>query len=63
MNFIKAGSLNTCQFKDLCKDMNAMHKTLLFHTAVHWLLKGNILNCVFEMKDKIKLFLEFKNKD
>ena len=63
VNFIKAGSLHTRQFKELCKDMNAMHEILLFHTAVRWLSKGNVLNRVFEMKDKIKLFLEFKNKE
>ena len=34
VNFIKAGSLNTRQFKELCEDMKAMHKILLFHTAV-----------------------------
>ena len=62
-NFIKAGSLNTHKFKKLCKDMNAMHEILLFHTAVRRLSKGNVLNSVFEMKDEIKLFLEFKNKE
>ena len=62
-NFIKAGSLNTHQFKELCKDMNATLETLLFHTSVRWLSKRNVLNRVFEMKDEIKLFLDFKNKD
>ena len=63
MNFIEADSLGTRQFKELCKDMNAMHEILLFHTAVRWLSKDNVLNRVFEMKDEIKLFLEFKNKE
>ena len=53
VNFIKAGSLNTRQFKEFSKEMNAMHKPLLFHTAVHWFSRGNVLNCVFEMKDEI----------
>ena len=63
VNFIKAGSLHTRQFKELCKDMNGMHEILLFHTAVRWLSKGNVLNRAFEMKNEIKLFLEFKNKE
>ena len=63
VNFIKAGSLNTRQFIELCEDMNAMHEILLFHTAVQWLSKGNVLNHVFEMKDEIKLSSEFKNKE
>ena len=63
VNFIKAGSLNTRQFKELCKDINAMHETLLFYIAVCWLSKDNIIKSIFAMKDEIKLFLEFKNKD
>ena len=63
VKFIKADSLNTHQFKELCKDMNAMHEILLFHTAVRWISKDNVLNRVFEMKNEIKLFLEFKNKE
>ena len=43
--------------------MNATHETLLFHTAVRWFSKGYVLNRGFEIKDEIKLFLEFKNKD
>ena len=49
VNFIKARSLNTRQFKELSKDMNAMRETLLLHTVVRWPSKGNILNCVYEM--------------
>ena len=62
VNFIKAGGLSSRQFKELCKDMNSTHETLLFHTAVRWLSKGNVLNRVYEMKDEIQAFLEFKNK-
>ena len=63
VNFIKSGSLNTRQFGELSKDMNAMHETLLFHTAMRCVSKGNVLNRVYEMKDEIKLFLKFKNKE
>ena len=52
VNFSKAGSLNTRQFKELFKDMNATHETLLFRTAVRWLSKG-----IYEMKDEIKIIL------
>ena len=40
-----------------------MHEVLLFHIAARWLLKGNVPNTVLEMKDEIKSFLEFKNKE
>ena len=62
VNCIKAGSLNTRHFKELCKDKNSTHETLFFHTAVRWLSKGNFVNRVFKMKYEIKLFLNFKNK-
>ena len=45
----------TCLFQELCRDVFLIHKFLLFHMFVCWLLKGNVLHCVFEMKDKIKL--------
>ncbi|XP_068229404.1 protein FAM200C-like [Palaemon carinicauda] len=34
VNYIKTKALNTRLFKELCKDMNADHKVLLFYTAV-----------------------------
>ena len=59
---MKTQALNTRLFKELCKDMNVDHEVLLFYTAVRWLLKGNIINHVFEMKDEIKLFLEIQER-
>ena len=34
--------------------------TILFYTSVRWLLKVNVLNRVFEMKDEMKLFSKLK---
>ena len=62
VNYVKTHALNTRLFKELCKDMNADHEVLFFYTAVHWLSKGNVINCVFEMKDEIKLFLEIQER-
>lgn len=42
-NFMKAGNLVCRLFKERCKDMNAGHEMLLFHTAVRWRCKRNIL--------------------
>ena len=55
VNYIKAGVLNICLFKEFCKDTNADLDLLLFCIAVRWWSKGNIANCFFELKDKIKL--------
>ena len=56
VNYMKTQPLNTHPFND----MNADHEVLLFCTLVHWLLKGNVINRVFEMKYEIKVFLEIQ---
>ena len=63
VNDVKTQTLNTRLFKELGKDMNADHEVILFYTAVRWLLKGNGINRVFEMKDEIKLLLEIQESD
>lgn len=64
VNFIKRSALNTRLFKKLCSDMNSEHETLLFHTEVRWLSKGNMLSRLYELREEVKLFLTNKgNKD
>ena len=58
VNYVKTQALNTRLYKELCKYMNTDHEVLLFYAAVCCLLKGRVINCVFQMKDEIKLFLE-----
>ena len=58
VNFIKSSSLNTRLFRELCEDMTATHKTLLFYTQVRWLSKGNVLKRVLILLPEIKLFLD-----
>ena len=33
VNFIKAGSLNTRQFKELCNEINSIHETTFSHSC------------------------------
>ncbi|XP_063849112.1 zinc finger BED domain-containing protein 5-like [Scylla paramamosain] len=42
--------------------MDAAHETLLFHTAVRWLSKGNVVQRVFELREEISPFLRIQNK-
>ncbi|GBN61824.1 Zinc finger BED domain-containing protein 5 [Araneus ventricosus] len=49
INCIKANSTNTRLFKSLCGDMGSLHTTLLLHTKVRWLLRGNALARLFEL--------------
>lgn len=64
VNFIKKSALNTRLFKQLCSDTNSEHETLLFHTDVRWLFKGNILLRLYELREEVKIFLTNKeNKE
>lgn len=64
VNYIKKSALNTRLFKQLCSDMNSEHETLLFHTEVRWLSKGNMLARLYELREEVKIFLTNKeNKE
>jgi hypothetical protein len=44
--------------------MNSEHETLLFHTEVRWLSKGNMLSRLYQLRKEVKLFLTNKeNKE
>ena len=57
VNYIKRSSLNTRLFRELCKGLDASSETLLFHTEVCWLSKGNVVKRVFELEPKFKSLL------
>ena len=59
---MKNSAVNTRLFRQLCKDMDADHTNLLFHTKVRWLSKGNMLSRFFELRKEIKLFLLAQEK-
>ena len=61
-NYVKSLALKTRLFSKLCKDMDADHTALLYHTQVRWLSKGNILSRIFELREEVKLFLVTKQK-
>ena len=62
IDYIKSGSLHSCLFKELYKDMKLAHEALLLHTSVRCTLaiEKKRSNRVFEMKDEIKLFQELE---
>lgn len=62
VNYVKNSAVNTRLFRQLCKDMDADHTDLLFHTKVRWLSKGNMLSRFFELRKEIKLFLLAQEK-
>lgn len=63
VNYIKNSAFNTRLFKTLCEDLGSDHKTLLFHTEVRWLSKGNMLARLFELRDEVITFLEHQKQN
>ena len=42
VNFVTSAT-TSCQYNQLCREMNPDHETLLFYTAIRWLSKGELL--------------------
>ncbi|XP_014772365.1 zinc finger BED domain-containing protein 5-like [Octopus bimaculoides] len=57
VNFIKANSLNSRLFTDLCKDNGSDFETLLLYLHVRWLSKGKVLKRVSVLRKEIHEFL------
>ena len=62
VNFVKASSSNRRLFSKLCSELDASNNILLFHTDVRWLSRGKVLKCVFDLRNKLKTFLNQKSK-
>jgi len=62
VNYVKSSALIIRVFSKLCKDMDANHTALLYHTHVRWLSKRNMLSRIFELREEVKLFLVAKQK-
>ncbi|XP_034277935.1 zinc finger BED domain-containing protein 5-like isoform X1 [Pantherophis guttatus] len=60
VNFVKASSLNSQLFSQLCNELDAPNNALLFHTEVRWLSRGKVLKHVFELRDELKMFFNQK---
>lgn len=57
VNHVKSSALNTRLFRALCQELNSDQETLLFHTDVRWLSKGNMLARLFNLKSEVEIFL------
>ncbi|XP_039178217.1 SCAN domain-containing protein 3-like [Crotalus tigris] len=60
VNFVKASSLNSPLFSQLCNELDAPNNALLFHTEERWLSRGKVLKRVFELRDELKTFFNQK---
>ena len=63
VNFVKSSALNTRLFEALCYELNSDQQTLLYHTEVRWLSKGNVLARLFNLKSEVEIFLMSSNEE
>ena len=61
VNFIKARPLKARLFQRLCDELGAEHNDLLFYCDAKWLSKGKVLLRVYELRNKISIFLKEEN--
>ena len=61
VNFIKAKPLKARLFRRLCDELGAEHNNLLFYCNARWLSKGEVLPRVYELRNKISIFLKEEN--
>lgn len=60
VNFRKTRPLKTRVFSVVCEEMGAEHEAVLFHSEARWLSQEKVFSRVFELREKIKMFLEQK---
>ena len=63
VNFVKSRALQSRLFGQLCREMDAGHDTLLYHSEVRWLSRGKVLQRVFELRSEMSEFLWTEKPD
>jgi len=58
INFIRSRAKNCQLFQLLAKAMGAQHVGLLFYTKIQWLSRGTCLSRLYELKNKVEIFLQ-----
>ncbi|GFY19400.1 zinc finger BED domain-containing protein 5 [Trichonephila clavipes] len=61
VNYITMRPLKSRIFSGLCKDMGAVHSSLLFYCEARRLSRGKFLQRVYELRNEITIFLEEEN--
>ncbi|XP_077100002.1 SCAN domain-containing protein 3-like [Siphateles boraxobius] len=63
VNFVKSRALQSRLFGQLCREMDAGHDTLLYHSEVRWLSRAKVLQRVFELRSEMSEFLRTEKPD
>ena len=62
VNYTKSSALNARVFGKLCHNLGAEFESLLFHTSVRWLSRGNMLIRLVRLLPEVIEFLEIQHK-
>jgi len=63
VNFVKARATNSRLFTALCEEVGSDHHSLLMHTDVRWLSRGNMLTRLFSLREELHTFLSDKKPE
>lgn len=63
VNFVKSRALQLRLFGQLCREMDAGHDALLYHSEVRWLSRGKVLQRVFELRSEMSEFMREAKPD
>ena len=63
VNFGKSRALQSRLFGRLCREMDAGHDVLLYHSEVRWLSRGKVLQRVLELHSETCLFMKEDKPD
>jgi hypothetical protein len=63
VNYIKTRPLKSRLFAQICEEIGAQHKSLLFYCNSHWLSRGNVVAHVYDLQEELALYLEEENQE
>ncbi len=62
VNVIKARGLFHKEFKEFLSELDAKYGDVVYHSAVCWLSRGNVLKRFYSLRSEINQFLKAKNQ-
>ena len=61
VNYVRQRPLKSRLFAKLCKSMESAHVSLIMHTEVRWLSRGNVLSRIYELREELLIFFIQEN--
>ena len=62
VNVIRARGLFHREFQELLSELDAEYGDVVYHSAVRWLSRGNVLKRFYSLRSEIDQFLKAKNQ-